>query len=132
VAPTSISGSRSRLQPIEQPRPATAAPNLPLSAPPTDEPTGTEAGNVSSAQLDQQEISDIAAELKKGLGAKPVNEPAAAGPQPGSTPAEGTLHIKPQADTPKAPVQAPDDTIYIDNEGMLRATDQAAETSPKP
>lgn len=70
-------------------------------------------GNVSSAQLDQKEVNDIAAELKKGLD-------------------DTTLHVQneapskpPQTPTPAAPTDVQgDDTIYIDNDGMMHQKDE--------
>jgi len=94
-------------------------------------------GNVSSAQLDQREINDIAQELKKGLqpggsaaftttpetAPLPV-QPAPPVPKPNST--EGTVHLNKPA-SPRGP--APDDTIFIDNEGQLHAQDSLADGS---
>lgn len=105
--------------------------------------SGPVSGNVSSAQLDQQEIDDIASELKKSLKvpaskspeppkpidpellapAKPVYKPMplAAAPEPTPESAadgtEGMLKInRPANNTP-----APDDTIFIDSEGRLHS-----------
>lgn len=125
--PTSISNTRSELG---HPQPSSNVPavsSTPPLAAPTEELSATDEGNISSAQLDQKEITDIAAELKKGLNTKPAQESLA--PKP--TPTEGTVRLTPRADTPPEPAKAPDDTIYIDNEGMLHANDQAQEAPSK-
>ncbi len=99
------------------------------------------AGNVSSAQLDQQEIKDIAEQLKKGM-QLPASAPnpqltttpetasipvkPAPAPEPEPTPTEGTLHL---GNRPK-PQSAPDDTIFIDNEGQFHLKKPAADGSP--
>ena len=108
---------------------------------------GQEGGNVSSDQLDKQEIKDIAAELKKDLrGTAPapdVPEPAVEPPlivsaQPAPiavkpAPAAPTeerpnpLHLKPKA----SGGPNPEDTIFIDNEGKLHANDPATQSAPK-
>lgn len=75
------------------------------------------AGNVSSDELDKQEISNIAAELKKDL--QPKSAPAS--PKP--APTEGTVRLN---SAPKSAAPAPEDTIYIDNEGVLHANGPAA------
>lgn len=133
----------------------------PVFQPPSMQPpvapsvTDTTTGNISSAQLDQEEIDDIASELKKDL--RPQNEavppsvpttsiPAAAEPvmpvvpesplpvvpapplPPAPTPTEGTLHL---GRKPVAPVVSPDDTIFIDNEGKLRSPEEVGSQPPK-
>jgi hypothetical protein len=89
------------------------------------------AGNVSSAQLDQKEIDDIAGELKKGLrpgGAKPAEEK----PKEDTTDqkvdtSEGTLNLK----SPSfAGANRADDTIYIDSEGKFQMRSAEAEEVP--
>ena len=93
-------------------------------------------GNVSSAQLDQQEIDDIASELKKSLTTTPqtANVPVATAPaeeieEESSAPA-GLLRVNPQAATDAV---SPDDTIYIDNEGVFHNKDaaEASDVAPK-
>jgi hypothetical protein len=100
-----------------------------------------EEGNVSSAQLDQQEIKDIAVELKKGLKTPeltvspqaadltvrpaPVTEPQ---PKPAGQ-QEGTVQLK--AKTPHEVAAAADDTIFIDNDGQLRVTEPVPGPVPK-
>jgi len=82
-------------------------------------------GNVSSAQLDQQEISDIAQELKKGLkpnAAEAASEPA---PVPPASPTEGVLHLNPRGAGSPA---TPEDTIFIDSDGKLHAREAAADS----
>ncbi len=93
-------------------------------------------GNVSSAQLDQEEIDHIADELRKGLKApaktdlelepqpavlpvEPAPADAAAKPGPAK---EGTVRFQAQPNTEKS---APDDTIFIDADGQLRITEEA-------
>jgi hypothetical protein len=80
---------------------------------PVTETPGSSAasGNVSSAQLDQQEVDGIAQELKKGLQKPSTHEIVSATPSS----AEGVLHI--QAQRPKSP--SADDTIVIDSDGRL-------------
>jgi hypothetical protein len=98
-------------------------------------------GNVSSAQLDQLEISDIAQELKKGLKtpesapmltvnpeAVPLPVQPAPAPEPAPTPNEGVLHLN-NSRVRREP--APDDTIFIDNEGKLHANEPAADAAPQ-
>jgi hypothetical protein len=135
-----------------EPAPATASPatptvpDIPLMPPvgTTPSPEAPAAGNVSSAQLDQQEIDDIANQLKKTLKSQPDQapiptstapvvtalpvEPAPAADETG--PIEGTLHLgkRPTAPTPAA---NPDDTIFIDNEGHLHIPDESADAAPK-
>jgi hypothetical protein len=94
-------------------QPALAA-TPPAGAPAASEATEAEGGNVSSAQLDQQEINDIAAELKKGL-PKPA-QPAV--PESAPAPTEGTLHLnKPPEKNPNTP----EDAIFIDSEGNIHS-----------
>jgi hypothetical protein len=103
---------------------------------------------VSSAQLDQQEIDDIAQQLKKGLkggadtpsapkgtvetsvvpaiGPQPV-APAPPTPEPVKAPTEGVLHLQ----RPKAPAPTPDDTIFIDSDGKLHLREAEADSAPK-
>ena len=110
-----------------------------------DELQAQDGGNVSSAQLDQQEIDDIAEQLKKGLkgGAGPTSDskpvetaivpeigpqPVAQAPQapePVSRPTEGILHLQ------KTPSQNPDDTIFIDGDGLLHVREKTADSPPK-
>ena len=71
-------------------------------------------GNVSSAQLDQQEVKDIAAELRKGLSA-PVEAPGAPSTPPNTPPAAPPVL---NAMTPNTSL-AEDDTIYIDSDGVM-------------
>ncbi len=100
-------------------------------------------GNISSAQLDQQEIAAIAGELKKGL--KPAGQPPKLTVDPKAAPlpvhpapvaapgttvpaADGVLHLNAKASSDAA---AADDTIVIDSEGRLRPN-AADEKQPKP
>jgi hypothetical protein len=107
-------------------------------------------GNVSSAQLDQEEIDDIAAELKKGL--KPAQasgesiapppdltvsaqtaplplQPAPADEQPLAAAQEGSLKFKKPA--PATDMPAAEDTIFIDKDGLLHASGPTAGSGPK-
>jgi hypothetical protein len=160
----SLSPARQSLP--SQPVPATAttpiassalfAPAPALAPAANDEPL---AGNVSSVQLDQQEIDDIADQLKKTLKpqhgvtsqpalsvagmplppAAPVTTetkpvvgavPVAPAPvEPAPAPTEGTLHLGKRP--APAPVQNADDTIFIDNDGHLRTPDAPADTASK-
>ena len=99
-------------------------------------PLREDSGNVSSAQLDQEEIKDIAEELKKSLipgtsepNLRETSGPLAvqpAPPQPAPNPTEGTRHLKSKPQTGPAP----DDTIFIDNDGKLHSNEPAADTAP--
>jgi hypothetical protein len=147
-----ISPARSSLSPQ---MPVGPAPAVPAFTPPPvpAAPLQSESGNISSAQLDQAEVDDIAAELKKSL--RGDGAVASANPNPTAPPAipvekhagplevkpapepvapnptEGTLHLnrkKPAASGP-----APDDTIFIDKEGKLHPNEHdAAEPGVKP
>ena len=97
-----------------------------------------EAGNVSSAQLDQKEINDIAQELKKSLKApEEALEPDPAAPigpqavpidvQPAPGPIVGQAGPHGAAKGP-----GPDDTIYIDKDGKLHAKDETDGVPPAP
>ncbi len=82
---------------VSQPVPSTAPnvseaqqPTYPPAPTPTTPPNNSpsqvyETGNVSSAQLDQKEVDDIAAELKKGL-TEPIAEPKPASPSEADMP----------------------------------------------
>ncbi len=74
-----------------------------------------EGGNVSSAQLDQQEVKDIAAELKKGLNA-PANAPDGQLKVATNSP---TVPPQMQSNQPGTVSAASGDTIYIDNDGVM-------------
>lgn len=91
--------------------PQTSSVNTPTQKQP-DYTEPYQSGNVSSAQLDQQEVKDIAAELKKGLNS-PVNI--------NSAPAEDKSHeVPPQQSSPAtATPHIEGDTIYIDNDGIM-------------
>jgi len=78
------------------------------------------AGNVSSAQLDQQEVNGIAEELKKGL----QNPPSSVTGETDIT--EGVLHVQAK---PKG--SNPDDTIAIDSEGTLQMREPTSEAVSK-
>jgi hypothetical protein len=141
------------LSPARSPLPSGPAP-APF-APPQPKPTSaladelaSDGGNVSSAQLDQQEIDDIAEQLKKGLkgsadrqvaasAVAPVEtgvapeiapQPVVAAPkeEPVPKPTEGVLHLQ-----RKAPAPTPDDTIFIDGDGQLHLRDKATDNAPK-
>ncbi len=74
------------------------------------------APNISSNQLEKQEISTIAQELKQNLGTPPVG--------PAKPSANDAGEIKLNADS-----NAVEDTIYIDNEGNLRSRDETNATT---
>ncbi len=119
-------------------RPAGPPGNESNSTHPAASQPAEEAGNVSSDQLDQQEISDIAEELKKGLKkdasnnqplpvatplAEPVELPKLASPTEGTLP----LFKKPSSQ----PQNNPDDTIFIDKEGELVLKDPTLDVAHK-
>ena len=99
-----------------------------------DKTAEPELGNVSSAQLDQQEIDDIAKQLKQGLVKEDKSTSSTIAPKSEVTPKATS---KPELTIPTTVKQAktdspalrakldntveasPDDTIFIDNEGML-------------
>jgi hypothetical protein len=104
------------LPPFSPPQtPAPAAPANSVPSPfqmPSVPPPGTiPSGNVSSAQLDRQEVDGIAQELKRGLDDKPNPSVAM-----GADHAGEVLKIQPTVQKPTAD----DDTIAIDNEGRLQ------------
>jgi hypothetical protein len=74
--------------------PATQTPPQPIATqaqiPTTEPPESFEAGNVSSVQLDQQEVKDIAAELKRNLKTE-VQKTDVPAPAPQATPAPGLV-----------------------------------------
>ena len=100
-------------------------------------------GNISSSQLDQQEISGIAQELKKSLKTPettrtqrpdilPQEGPLAVRPEPQLSlekseamqlSQEGVFHISRQ----QGHGPAPDDTIFIDNDGKLHPNQPTAD-----
>ncbi|HSX06096.1 MAG TPA: ATP-binding protein [Candidatus Saccharimonadia bacterium] len=96
-------------------------------------------GNISSAQLDRQEIDTIAEELKKGLKAPgtpqldvPAKEAALAvhaEPKVEQKRDEGVLHLNNKSAL-SASGPAPEDTIFIDNDGSLHLNGQEADTKP--
>jgi hypothetical protein len=139
--------------------PSAPAPVLPTAAVPAPQPVAVAPevaqGNVSSAQLDQQEIDEIAGELKKTLRpaepAVPVSDADAeiadaslALPLPVTPILEATPVVEPpkveeQPPAPKegvlhlnrGPAPTPDDTIFIDNEGKLQLPAQPGDAAPK-
>ncbi len=129
-SPASITPSSPTITaPVADPQPNLAPPKADLS--PLSQDSG---GNVSSSQLDSQEITGIAAELKKSLLPDPssvVHEQAgplavkpAPVPQPANDQNEGTLHLKAR---PAAAAPTADDTIFIDPEGQFHARGDAPE-----
>lgn len=81
------------------------APVAPPQATPDGSQANFQAGNISSAQLDQKEVDDIASELKRGLGDAPTPAPAENRPA-----AELPLH------------ESASDEITIDNDGNIRGS----------
>lgn len=131
VAPSPvISPARTSLPPAPSlpPQPVTSGPPAvppAASSTPAASTPGTEGeGNVSSAQLDKKEIDDIALELKKGL--KPAEEKQPEGAAEPAYARQATTATV--ASTKAGPPAAPDDTIYIDNDGQfhVRGTDPDA------
>lgn len=140
------------LAPAPSPTAAPSAPSVPTASTVLEQnslPTDEVVGNVSSAQLDKQEIDDIAKELKRSLKSpkksadspkqgkpvapeKPV-EPVAPTEKPAPKPEgpvvsaeEGIIHL--QAKMPaEHPVEDEDDTISIDQDGKLRLKGDGAE-----
>lgn len=84
------------------PTQGTAQPPVASAVTPSPQPQAYEGGNVSSAQLDQKEVDDIAAELKKGL-TETAPTPKVASP----TEADLPLH------------DDAGDEITIDNDGVI-------------
>jgi hypothetical protein len=84
----------------------TAEDTRPADSPASAEPQ-YEAGNVSSAQLDQQEVKDIAAELKKSL------KPQETELQIPREKQDNLTQATPQAE------KLEEDTIYIDADGVM-------------
>lgn len=132
-------------QPQATARPATVSPEPSVaSSSASDEILG----NVSSAQMDQQEIADIAKELKRNLKpqanvadtSKVAKEDPSAKLKPAAVPKESVEHKQPEPQS-SAPVLSPeegilhlqakmpadqpeedaDDTIFIDQEGKFHA-----------
>jgi hypothetical protein len=143
----SLSPARSPLP--NGPAPAPFAPPQPKPVAAPGDASAMDGGNVSSAQLDQQEIDDIAKQLKKGLkgGADPkvtasssqavetavtpeiAPQPVAPAPPaaaPAEKPTEGVLHLQ-----RKAPTPTPDDTIFIDSDGQLHLRGATPDNSTK-
>lgn len=119
------------VQPVAAPAPAVSqaspAPVAKAATPEPDTREATEPGNISSAQLDQQEINDIAAELKKGLTTAP---PIADTPPEPVQPAPKAVHATPKPkDKPQRSEETvdPDDTIFIDSEGTFHNKDESTE-----
>lgn len=116
-----ISPAQPSLPPTNAPQQVPAPPAVaatPMTAPTPPPMVMNEEGNVSSAQLDKQEIDDIAAELKKGLKPAPEKQPEV--PNGQVTIDKTPLAPQDNAVKPLAPTSAPsDDTIYIDSNGQL-------------
>lgn len=91
-------------QPSPQPVPPAQTLSAPLAVPPAAAPP---ARNISSNELESDEVHDIAAELKEEL-----NSPKSAAAPPSPPPKKTEHHIDLQADT--------DDTIFIDRDGSFR------------
>jgi hypothetical protein len=136
-----VSPARSALPPNAPQQPAFTAPVVDTGPHAKHDPALDaiqDGGNVSSAQLDQKEISDIADELKKNLypaapklGVEPESAALPVEPAPIETPpspTEGTLHLKPKTQTDSS---TPDDTIFIDSEGQFHLRETAGDTAPK-
>jgi hypothetical protein len=107
-----------------------AGPHLPS----TDGHAPQAMGNISSEEIDQQEINDIASQLKHELAAsKPVAKtdasakPEAEAEKKDQT--EGTIHFNTRPNAQAGPEQNPDDTIFIDNDGTIHAKEETPEAS---
>ncbi len=101
----------------------------PATTPTFQPPQDNDAGNVSSAQLDKQEVNDIAVELKKGL-APPPSTPQSTSPAPVDTVAAPTQQpsntqssIVPKPPTTPTQSNNKSDTINIDENGVMRSND---------
>ena len=90
--------------------PATLTSNPSQSA----EPSTTK--NISSDELEKSEVNEIAEELRQGLGSKPTTAPATNPPAPEPSRTSGE--------------SAAEDTIYIDQEGLLHQKTEAEEQKP--
>ena len=96
-----------------------ATPNL-VASQPVLRPIGTNdpsidaqpKGNISSDQADQQEVNNIADELRHSLNNKPAGQPT-----------QGEIVLN-KDKTPNS--AADEDTIYIDREGNIHAQADAA------
>ncbi len=103
-----------------QPPASNAAPNMPPALPPSRlSGDSISAGNISSTQLDQQEVDGVASELKKGLSDTSGASGTSVAKQ--SDPDGETLHVQPKDQKP----ENDDDTIAIDNEGKLQVRQPA-------
>ena len=103
-------------QPQAAANPVTDGPVMPVASQNTDitTPQGSyESGNVSSAEIDQQEVKDIAAELKKGLKTTEGNLDVQAPPK--------SLEVSnsPQPKSQSEVVRPGEDTIVIDSDGTI-------------
>ncbi len=116
VAPQPNAPVETQTQPHAAANPVTDSPAMPAASQNTDitTPQGSyESGNVSSAELDQQEVKDIAAELKKGLKANEGNLDVQAPPK--------SLEVSnsPQPKSQSEVAQPGEDTIVIDSDGTI-------------
>jgi hypothetical protein len=116
VAPRLNAPVETQTQPQAAANPVTDSPAMPVASQNTDitTPQGSyESGNVSSAELDQQEVKDIAAELKKGLKTTEGNLDVQAPPK--------SLEISnsPQPKSQSEVAQPGEDTIVIDSDGTI-------------
>lgn len=127
-------------QPMPMPQPASQAPVAPpqpsAHRPFSYQPLGAAPGrNISSGQLEQAEVDSIAHELRQGL--KPAQPSSATSQQQPTviapTTPQPTAEALPQPAPVKSsrdgeiPLQNSDDTIFIDQEGVLHSrNDEAA------
>ena len=107
----SVNMPASTASPAPMTNPFTQSQPAPVSQPPAQ--PSYAAGNISSAQLDQKEVDDIAGEIKKNLAggsapAAPVQKPSQEADIPLQTPHEG-------------------DEISIDNDGTIHTTSMDTE-----
>ena len=140
VAMSSATHASAQVTPILPSSPPIVQPKVtpPVVATPIMPAPSTEAGNVSSDEIDQQEISDIAQELRRGLGKPlaPKEAPLSVAPAPKvEEPAadqEGTLQVAKFTPAPTVPEQTPDDTIFIDPDGMFHLKEDGTDDSSAP
>lgn len=104
--------------PFTPPAPAPAA--TPVTQPPAEPQVSLPPANISSDELEKNEVDRIAHELRQELNHPPASAPApppaVALPRPASEP--------PAAAAQPLPVANDGDTIYIDREGNLHSTGQ--------
>ncbi|MDB5163700.1 MAG: hypothetical protein JWS12_317 [Candidatus Saccharibacteria bacterium] len=138
LQPSAVQSGAQPARPAFAPAPPSASPLAPQPQPPTPHPTSTPppvlndnpkidyassnpklngSNNTSSNQIGQQEVEEIADRLKQQLDGKLPATP--------TTPTDGMLPLRPNNKLPTA--DTADDTIYIDQAGILHRKDEAAD-----